>query len=468
MASGDYARAAALSDDYLRTHPQDAPFASMNTEAVLKADVPRWLAALRKGDYANAERIITQMQALSQHNREVGSMLDELRWIGKLELFVMSRGGPDAPIQMYADEPRIADILKHWESDAAGHQRDLDRIAGYVPEFRDPYALALSHLRKLQSDDSVYLAAIDRLNANIVKSLASGDLDAITAMLKDYAERYPRLRGLDRVRADANAYASLERAMAAKSLAPLAQWLGTTKFSTPPFERRWAELSAHELPPAAVMTQYAAVSDAWRNGRSAQAIDGLQKIPQGNWSPALQSELGHKKAVVAQFNELQKTRGSKRYEDALLSFYETLDVQSDTYFVHAVAPDIAALNGKAVARGQALMTQAQSLWEQYRTNGGIGGSQRLEAGVSDSFRSQARRLSEAQDASTRGMRMLKQVKLNDAAGQGKWTALSKEIDDEADLQRRSLQDLRMVLEPSLLRAKLTLIGGTSGETQRAP
>ncbi|MDR5857455.1 FHA domain-containing protein [Caballeronia sp. LZ062] len=468
MASANYAQAAVLSDDYLRLHPQDAPFVSINTEAVLKADVPRWLTGLRNGEYANADAIIAQMQALSQHNREVGSLLDELRWVGKLERFVMGRGGPDAPIQMCADEPRIADILKHWESDAAGHQRDLDRIAGYVPEFRDPYALALSHLRKLQSDDSVYLAAIDRLNAGITKSLATDDLDAITAMLKDYADRYPRLRGLDRLRADATAYASLESAITAKSLAPLAEWLRTTQFSTPPFKTKWTELSAHQLPPATVMTQYAAVSDAWRNGRSAEAIAGLQKIPSGSWSSALQNELSHKKAVAAQFYELQKARGSKGYEDALLSFYEALDVQSDGYFVRAIASDMTALNGKALARGQTWMTQAQSLWEQYRTNGGIGGSQRLESDVSESFRTQARRLSDAHDASTRGMRMLRQVKASDAASQSKWTALSKEIDDEAELQRRSLQDLRMVLEPSLLQAKLNLLGGGSGEAQRVP
>ena len=207
--------------------------------------------------------------------------------------------------------------------------------------------------------------------------------------------------------------------MTAKSLSPLAEWLRTTQFSTPPFRAKWTELSAHQLPPATVMTQYAAVSDAWRNGRSAQAIDSLQKIPPGSWSPALQNELTHKKTVAAQFDELQKTRGSKRYEDALLSFYETLDLQSDGYFVRAVASDMKALNGKALARGQTWMAQAQSLWEQYRTNGGIGGSQRLESDVSDSFRTQARRLSEAHDASTRGMRMLRQVKSADAADLGR-------------------------------------------------
>ncbi len=467
MASGEFGEAATVTNDYLTTHPKDAQFAAMNTEAVLKSNVPRWLVALKKGDFASADAIIAQMRALGEHNADVHSLVDELEWIGKLEGFAMSRGGADAPIRMYGDEPRISAILKHWEADAAGHQRDLDRIAGYVPEFRDPYALALSHLRKLQSDDSVYLAAIDRLDASIVKSLGQDDPDAINATLKEYADKYPRLAGLDRVRADLDAYAALRRSLNGPSLAPLAVSVSKANFSTPPFQEKFRQMRASQLPPPDVLAQYATVADAWNHGQSAQAIDALQKLTQGAWSPTVQKELAHKKAVAAQFADLQKARGSKGYEDALLSFYETLDLDGDTFYAKAVAPDVAALKDKATARAQTLMAQAQTSWQQYRTNGGIGGSQRLESGVSDVFRTQARLLSDAQDAATRGMRIFRQVKADSATA--KWTALASEIDTEADLQRRSLQDLRMVLEPGLLNTKLSLIGGgTSSEERRTP
>jgi pSer/pThr/pTyr-binding forkhead associated (FHA) protein len=455
MASGAYEKAALITSEYLKANPQDARFQAMNTEAVLKSNVPRWLAALQKGDYKDADAIIAQMNVLGESNPDVKALVAELEWIGKLETFVTSRGGSDAPIRMYQDEGHISAILKHWESDAAGHQRDLDRIAGYVPEFRDPYAQALSHLRKLQSDDSVYLAAIDRLNASIVKSLSQDDLDSITSSVKEYADKYPRLGGLDRVRADIDTYAALRRDAVGASLEPL---LKIPTFLTPPFQEKFRQMSATQLPPSDVLKQYATVDDAWRNGRTQPAIDGLQKLPQGAWTPTVQKELTHKKAVAAQFADLQKARATKGYDDALLSFYETLDQQTDTYFVKSVAPEVAALKDKATARAQSLMSQAQTLWQQYRTNGGIGGSQRLESGVSDAFRTQARLLSDAQDASTRGMRILRQVK----ADQSKWAALGNDIDAEADLQRRSLQDLRMVLEPNLLKTKLTLIGGING------
>lgn len=460
MAEGDYGAAAAATDTYLKAHPQDLHYTAINTEAVLKSNVPRWLAALKKGDFKDADAIIAQMRTLGEHNADVRSLLDELAWIGKLEAFVMGRGGADAPIRIYADEPRIDAILKHWDADASGHQRDLDRIAGYVPEFREPYGLALSHLRKLQSDDSVYLSAIDRLDASIVKSLGQDDLDAIDATLKDYADKYPRLAGLDRVRADLDAFGAVRRGLNGASLAPLAAALKKANFSTPPFQEKLRQMSAGQLPQQPVLTQYAALADAWNQGKSAQAIDALQQLPQGAWSATVQKELAHKKAVAAQFADVQKARGTKNYEEALLSFYETLDFDSDAYYVKTVAPEVVSLKDRATARAQSLMAQAQTSWQQYRTNGGIGGSQRLEANVSDTFRAQAKLLSDAEDAATRGMRIFRQVKAD--AASAKWSTLAREIDTEADLQRRSLQDLRMVLEPGLLNTKLGLIGGAQG------
>jgi pSer/pThr/pTyr-binding forkhead associated (FHA) protein len=457
MSEGDYAKAAVVTNEYLKSHSQDAHFAAMNTEAVLKSHVPTWLDALNKGAFASADTVIAQMKSLGANNPDVRTILDELEWIGKLESFVMRRGGADAPIRMYQDEPSISAILKHWEADAAGHQRDLDRIAGYVPEFRDPYALALSHLRKLQSDDSVYLAAIDRLSASIAKSLSQDDLDSITSSLKEYTDKYPRLGGLDRVRADLESYAALRRDADGASLASLAASLKKANFSTPPFQEKFRQMRTASLPTDDVLRQYASIDDAWRNGRTAQAIDGLQALPQGAWTPIVQKELTHKRSIAAQYADLQKARGSKGYEDALLSFYESLDLQTDAFFAKAVAADIAALKDKALARAQSLMTQAQALWGQYRGNGGIGGSQRLESGVSDVFRSQARLLSDAEDFATRAMRIFRQLKADSA----KWSALVDEIHTEADLQRRSLQDLRMVLDPQLLKTKLALIGNAN-------
>ncbi|HXZ07954.1 MAG TPA: FHA domain-containing protein, partial [Paraburkholderia sp.] len=108
---------------------------------------------------------------------------------------------------------------------------------------------------------------------------------------------------------------------------------------------------------------------------------------------------------------------------------------------------------------------AQGLWGQYRANGSIGGTQRLESGISDQFRSQARLLSDGQTLSHQGMRIFTQLKADHAAA---WDQLVEDIDAEAELQRRSLQELRMVLEPGLLKSKLALIGGDSSEARPSP
>ncbi|MGN8554633.1 UNVERIFIED_CONTAM: hypothetical protein OHV15_18820, partial [Microbacterium sp. SLM126] len=84
---------------------------------------------------------------------------------------------------MFGDEGRIRDLLRRWAADTASHQRLLNRIANDVPPFRDSYARALSDLRRLQNDDSVFLAAIDRLNAAIARELSRERPEALQPML---------------------------------------------------------------------------------------------------------------------------------------------------------------------------------------------------------------------------------------------------------------------------------------------
>ena len=175
------------------------------------------------------------------------------------------------------------------------------------------------------------------------------------------------------------------------------------------------------------------------------------------------AELAHKKALLDQFADLQKNRGANNRDDKLLSFYASLDPVEDVYYVRAIQGDVAALRDKALARGQDMINRAQTLWKQYRANGSIGGTQRLEAGISESFRNQARLLSEANTSAQQGMRVYTQLKAPLPAGAEQ---LQEDIEAETQLQRRSLQELRMVLEPGLLKSKLALIGGSDESEAR--
>ncbi|HEY4805679.1 MAG TPA: FHA domain-containing protein, partial [Paraburkholderia sp.] len=133
------------------------------------------------------------------------------------------------------DEAPIRALTSRWNDDPGEHQRAFDRISAYVPAFAAVYADALSHLRKLQSDDSVYVAALDRIRQAIDTALASDRFDALPAMLTDYAQRYPRLAGLDAVRADLDQYEQIDSEAQAGHAQVVHDRLAAAHFATPPF-----------------------------------------------------------------------------------------------------------------------------------------------------------------------------------------------------------------------------------------
>ncbi|SMG55376.1 FHA domain-containing protein [Paraburkholderia susongensis] len=465
LASGDYTSAVTVAQDYLANHPADAKISALASEALLKAKLPDWLNALEKAQFDQADVLLKDMKSSSANNADAVSLVGELQWAGDLERFVAARGGVDAPIRMYADESTINNLLRRWDDDARSHQRALDRIASYVPAFVEPYAQVLSHLRKLESDDSVYVAAIERLNGVIRTELARDKPDALPPVLDDYAQRYPRLAGLDRVRDDLRQYTALLNAALSRQLTSLLAMMEAAHFSTLPFQAQFQQLAATRLPSPEIVQRQNSVDAAWQRGDAQQALAGLQSMPASPWSDVLAVEAAHKKALFDQYTDLRKTRGGKDYDQRLLSFYASLDPKTDAWFVQSIQQDVAALHDKALARAQDLLLRAQSLWQEYRASGPIGGTERLEAGISPGFRNEARLLSDAQTAAQQGMRIYTQLKADHPAD---FDRLLADIEAEASLQRRSLTELRMVLDPGLLKAKLSLIGGDQSETRPAP
>jgi len=457
LASGEYARAATLATRHLERDPDNAELKALGTEALLKANVPQWLSMLKARDYERASAALTDLKARSRHNADLLPLISELEWIGSLEKFVMGRGGVEAPIRIYADEEKIKPLLRKWEEDTGAHQRALDRISSIVPAFKDPYAEALSHLRKLQSDEAVYLAAIERLKTAIGAELNHDRPEALEAILKAYAEKYPRIGGLDSVRQDLRQYTAIDNAARTQNLGQLIALLANARFSTPPFQARFRTLtSSNRFPPAQIVQQYQAVSKAWQAGDTGAAFAGLEKMAAGPWADAASRQLTRKKAIAEQFAALQKTRGATGYDERLLAFYGSLDPDEDVYFIRAVDADVGLYKDKALSRAQALLNRAQTLWRQYRDNGAIEGGQRLDATISDTFRTQARLLTEAHDNAQQGVRIYTQLKTEAPAD---WRKLQDEINAEAELQRKSLLELRDVLGPGLLNAKLALLGG---------
>jgi pSer/pThr/pTyr-binding forkhead associated (FHA) protein len=149
LAGGDYAKAAALATDALARDPDNAVLRSLSTQAYLKANVPAWGGLLKSRQFDRAAAVVAEMRRSARQNSELQALVDELAWIGDIEKFVDARGGAQAPSAGAADAARIRLILKQWDDNTEQHQRAYSTISSYVPGYRDTYASALSHVRKL-------------------------------------------------------------------------------------------------------------------------------------------------------------------------------------------------------------------------------------------------------------------------------------------------------------------------------
>ncbi|HYD96148.1 MAG TPA: FHA domain-containing protein [Noviherbaspirillum sp.] len=457
LASGDYAKAASIASSRLEQDASNAELKTLGTEALLKAHLPDWMARLKARDFDGAGAILGRMKESARHNDEAQPLLAELEWMGNLARFMAARGGAEAPIRIYGDEERIRALLKHWEDGTQRHQRAFALIAQAVPAFEAAYADALSQVRRLQSDEAVYLAAIERLKITVNDELKRDRPEALEPVFKEYAEKYPRIGGLDALRQDLRLYMEIDNDARARNLGGLMAKLEKAKFQTPPFQERFRTLSTGSLfPPPDIVRQYQAANKAWREGDAAQSFALLEKLQTGPWEKSVAAQLQRRRALVEQFAALQKAQGGKDYDERLLAFYGSLDPDDDIHYIRATEADIGRNRDKAMARAQDLMARALARWRQYRDNGAIEGAQRLEGAVSSQFRSQARLLTEAQQSAQQGMLIARQLKADTPA---EWNTLRSEIDAEAAQQRKDLQDLRTVLDPNLLKEKLALIGG---------
>ena len=456
VARGEYAQAAALATRLLEKHPDDVRLKEQATEAALKANVPAWLAKLQAGDFDGAKGVLAGMSELGIRNPDLRPLIDELEWLGNLERLVAGRGGPEAPIRIYADEDSIESLIGRWNDNTGEHQRALARIASHVPQFSDRYSEALTHLRKLQSEASVYLAVIERVKATIATELNRDNSEALEPVLKESAEKYPRLGGLDTVRQDLARYIEIRREARTGESGRLFALLRKARFMTPPFEQSFRALATSgQVPPADVLQQYDAATQAWKDGKASQALAALQKMAAGPWAAAAARELERRQGVTARFAALQQSRPASGYFERLLAFRGSLDPDEDVYYVRATAADLDLQKDNVIARAHEIMNRARALWQEYRNEGAIEASQRIETTISDRFRTRARLLADASRYAQQGMQIYSQV---DAAGAGQWAAIRDEIQTEARQQRSALQDLRNVLEPELLRTKLALLG----------
>ncbi|MFL6693886.1 MAG: FHA domain-containing protein [Ramlibacter sp.] len=466
VAQGDYAQASLLADRSLEQRPEDAELKALATEAALKANVPAWLAKVAARDFDGASAVTTAMSRLTPRNPELRPMVAELEWLGQFERLVTERGGPDKPIRIYADEDSIAALVDRWNNDTRDHQRALARIASHVPQFEAPYAEALTQVRRLQSEATVHLGAIERLKATIAAELKRDRPEALDPVLKDVAEKYPGLGGLDSVRQDLDRFLEIRSEARAGQRGRLFALMLKARFATPPFQERFRALEANgQLPPADLVQKYQAATKAWNDGEVTASLAALRQMATGPWAGPLQRELDRRQAIATQFATLQPSRGASGYAEQLLAFRLALDPEEDVHFARATQADLEQQKDKVLARAQDSMNRARTLWQDYRNQGAIEASQRSESVISGPFGTRARLLSDASSSAQQAMQMYAQL---GAASPDESAAVRDEIKAEAQLQRNALRELRNVLDPELLKSKLALLGDTSDDARKSP
>jgi pSer/pThr/pTyr-binding forkhead associated (FHA) protein len=456
VARGDHARAAALADRALERRADDVELKAVATQSALEANVPAWLAAVKAHDFDGARAVLTGMAPLAERNGDLRPMLAELQWLGDLEHLVAERGGADAPIRIYADEVPIAALVERWNENTGERQRTLARIASHVPPFAPALADALTHLRKLQSDATVYLPAIERLKAAISSELERDSAPAVVAMLDAFASKYPGVGGTDVLRQDLARYIGLHNEARTPRSGRLFAALQQARFATPPFQDAYRTLAAQrQLPPPALVEQYAQTTLAWRDGRAGEALAALRRLATGPWADALGREFERRQAVLTQHTALQASRDTIGYGEQLLAFRATLDADDDIFFMRATQADLERHKDKALARASEAMNKARVLWQEYVDGGAIEARQRAETAISTTFRARARLLAQARALAQLAAQTTTQL---GATAPPSWRAVADEIDAEALQQRSALQELRNVLEPALLKDKLALLG----------
>lgn len=454
LEAGDLARAAERAGTLAADRADDPAVRQLATEALMRYTVPEWADRVQAGRFDDAHAWLERMRELAHDNQEAGALLGLLDWVSDLEAYVAARGGSGAPLRLFRDEAPLAALLDWWEEDIAAHRRMASRISVYAPEFDRIRPLAFSHLRMLRSEKSLFLPAIAELKQAVAAALAAGELDAMAERLDAFEDQFPRIQGLEGLRADLARYRELQELRARQDWVRAMAFLNGKPFVTPIFQRQAEALQAGILPPPEVVARFGQADALWQAGELEQALRVLEELADGPWGEGAGQELLRRRTLVDAFRALDEAQGKADYTEQLLGFYGSLRPEVDRYFVQAVEAQVSTHRKRVLADADRALSSARKAWSDYRQRGGIRGLERLQARISKRYREQARRLREAYAESRRAAHAfrLTGTELPEAV-----QALVDQVANEVQLQRRSLEELGMVLEPDLLRAKLELL-----------
>ncbi|MCH8506027.1 MAG: hypothetical protein LAT50_17155, partial [Ectothiorhodospiraceae bacterium] len=454
MAEERYAESAALASSHLKNSPGAENVRLLGTESLVRSVAPQWVQSMQAGDRDAAEKVLAQAQEQSEFNQDGLRALALLEWMARVDAFTRDRGGRGAPLEIFRHENEVSDLLQWWEEDSRGHRNLLNRVLNYAPELHPLATESMSQLVALQNESSVYLTAITDLSRTIVSRLGSDAAGELRTVFEDFERRYHAVAGMQRLWMDLERWTAIRDAVEGRDLPLAVRLANQTEFETPPF-REAARLHIWpELPPPAIVAEYERAVSAWTNGEWATALATLEELMDRPWGEVAQHRLERYRRVLEEHRALLELSEGPDYGERLLAFYAELHPDEDARFRQGLEEDYQRHRELALAQAGDTFRQASDRWVAYRRNGGIDGLMRLEETVSDLFRAQSSLLSRALSDAEEAMHVYRLLRMDTPV------PLHQVHDDivaEVRRQRQWLEDMHIVLDSSLLEAKLALL-----------
>lgn len=462
LDAGAYRESAELANQYLARHSDDREAGAWAQRALIKATLPGWIERIDTGQFTDAQKHLTAMRQMSPNIPDAMDLLDLLSWATRVEAHIAERGGTNTPIEIFRHEVEIKTLVESWNTSPARYQQLLTQISTYEPSFESVYTRVLSDLRQLRNENSLFGRAISNLKATVERLLRSNQHEKLLPAIEDFARKYPRVTGLGTLSDDARNYAALVHHIEQGELTQVVRLSRETEFLTPLFREKVSGWLDQALPPQDIIARYEEAASAWQAGKHEPSIQILEQLTSGPWGKVATRRIERQKNILANFQILQNANEQKDRGQRLLAFWSSLKQPEDDYFLKALKSEFRAHKDQVLTQLGQLSKQTKGEWNAYRNAGGIPAVIRVEERISKRFMTQAKRLSDAYATAREGAETYRLIQETPPAD---WQQLRSNIRNEVKRQRRSLEDLHLVLEPNLLKTKLDLLPELQEQSQ---
>jgi pSer/pThr/pTyr-binding forkhead associated (FHA) protein len=455
-----YRPSAERANVFLAEHPDDHRIQSIGTMSLVHATVPEWLARMNAGDYAQATAYLKQTRGNFPALTTAAEYLDLMLWISALDSFVTNNEGPKGPIDIYEDEKHMQKLLDRWNKDPNRNQQVLTHITTLEPDFAVIEKQALSQVRQLNHSHSLYSNAITRLSQSVRQATASGDISTLIADISQTQKNYPRLRGLDAMSRDAELFAQVKLHIEQRNLGALIAMQRNLNFETDPFQQTARPFISEQLPNNQIADAYERSLVLWRRGDTAGATESLQPLVSDPlWGPQVKQQITRLQSVSDEYSVLHASEEQPGYAEKLLAYRNRLNPDEDTYYLDATQAAYQTYQDVRLPQLETRYLAAKKDWNLYIQANAITSVMRIEETISGGFKRQAGRLHTAYDeidAVVDEYALLQVALPNDLEN------LAKKIKKEIRKQRNWINDLGIVLDDKLLKAKLALLPEPNG------